>query len=265
MTAVFSSTYDPLYQFFIPIAAYSWRKLGVDSVCFMPWEGIDVNETKRWRLTLEYSPDIMFPFFKAPINKQATYTQLSRLFAGAISNIPDDEWLITSDVDMAVFSTDLVFGDYDATHVWGKDLVPDNQMAMCYVRMPKWKWRQVMDCGAHSYQQMLDLHLGHIECDHFRGNYWGYDQEQLSKHVGNLDYISHPRAHPGTQFAQNRCDRDDANWQSTIGPSLFDAHLWRPGYEDNNFEKIITLFSKMYPEDDLTWMREYREKFIQLL
>lgn len=269
MKAIFSSTYDPQYMFFIPIAAYSWKKLGVDSICFMPYIGIDVSEHKRLQLILINSPDTAFHYFKAPKNKQATYAQLSRLFACALP-MPKptteyaEERLITTDVDMAVFSKTLVTED-DGIHVWGKDLVPEGQMAMCYVSMPAYRWEQVMHTQLKSPQQMLDQHLGHIECDHFRGNYWGYDQEQLYKHVCDTNYIEHFRAIPGTQFANNRADRDDAFWFNKMGPDLFDAHLWRPGYEEKNFEKIIRLFSTMFPGDDLTWLRTYRDKFIELL
>jgi hypothetical protein len=264
--AIFSSTYTPQYAFFIPFAAYSWEKLGVESICFIPQEPNDLHFDVGMMLAQQFSPATKFFKFNSPNHKQATYAQLVRLFAGTLPNIPEEEPLIISDVDMAVFSQELIspFPEF-GIHAWGTDLVPEGQLAMCYVSMPKWKWRQVMNTDNKTYQEMLDEHLGHIECDHFRGNYWAYDQEQLSNHVSKYDYISHPRAIPGTQFASNRADRDDAFWFNKVGPHLFDAHLWRPGHEESNFQKILRLFSEMYPTDDLTWMREYRDKFIHTL
>ena len=267
MKAIYSSTYDPLYSFFIPIAAYSWLKLGVTSEVFMPVpnQAKDVELLQFMQHVIhQYVLPVRFHSFTAPEHKQATYTQAARLFGGTLPGIHEEELLITTDVDMAVFSRELVDQDFKI-HVWGNDLVPPGQLAMCYVSMPKWKWRKVMRCDNDSYQQLLDLALGSIECESFRGNYWGFDQEVLWSKISAHDYTTHMRAYPGTQFASHRVDRDDAFWHNKIGPGLIDAHLWRPGYEPKNFDNIMELFRRVYPGDNMDWLIDYRNKFMEFV
>lgn len=74
-----------------------------------------------------------------------------------------------------------------------------------------------------------------------------------------------PRARPGTQFAANRVDRDDINWRAYVNDDLVDAHLWRPGYTDENFANIMELLTMKYPNEDFTWLRTYNEQYKNLL
>ena len=134
---------------------------------------------------------------------------------------------------------------------------------MCYVSAYKSDWEFYFSKGK-TLQECLDDELAHEEMENMRGNLWARDQELLKKYVG-LNYISHKRARPGTQFADNRVDRDDANWRSYLNDNLIDAHLWRPGYTDENFANIMELMTTMYPNDDFSWLVEYNEKYKQLL
>jgi hypothetical protein len=114
-------------------------------------------------------------------------------------------------------------------------------------------------------QQKLDQLLGHIECDHFRGNMWAKDQETAYNHIiaSGLPMIKTFRASPGTQFATRRADRD--GWPQVIPPDIIDAHLTRPGYTEENFAKILNLFQSMYPDDNFDWMVEYRNEYVKLI
>jgi hypothetical protein len=255
--AIFSSTWDPMYCFYIPLVDFTWRKLGVSSICFVPEE-----ENTFFPLIRKYAKWVSFPSFHAPKDKQATYAQLSRIYGGCL-DLGNNAWVIISDVDMSVHSEELLT---DASpHVWGTDLVPVGQLPVCYVSMSHKLWNILFDCGSKSYQEMLDADLGHIECLNFRGNYWSFEQEKLFKKLDGFDITRHERAIPGTQFASHRVDRDNQFWSENAVPGLIDAHLFRPGYTEENFAKILELFMTMYPEENFDWMIEYKNEFIKLI
>jgi hypothetical protein len=135
---------------------------------------------------------------------------------------------------------------------------------MCYASAEVKVWRDLMGIKGFTYQECLDNLLGDIDSETMRGDYWSKDQEELYNKTWRCANMIN-RAIPGTQFAENRVDRDDINWRSYCGPDLIDAHLWRPGYEENNFKNIMELLKIQYPEDNFQWLIDYRNEYIKLL
>lgn len=273
MKAVISSTNDSMYSFFIPITTWCWNKLGVDIVLFVPnnpssslWFAMNQINKDGSNRNRSYG-------FICPEHKSATYSQVSRLYAACL-DLPEDEILITSDVDMGAFVGISKFLEMkvdghgvvnEIVSILGYDLVPKGQYPMCYARGNVTAWRNYMNTDGRTYQKCLDDLLGNIEAEHFRGNYWGKDQETLWVQGQKVNKIEVSRARPGTQFAANRVDRDDINWRHYVDDSLVDAHFWRPGYEENNFKNILELLQMKYPNDNFGWLIEYRNKYIELL
>lgn len=270
MKAVISSTYDDLYFFFLPIVAWSWNKLGIEPICILPKFKAGQYPQKlllaEWTMGM-HGVNWTKLFYEAPEHKNATYAQCSRLYAAAADDIPDDEILITGDIDMAVFNKDYFQqANNGQINVFGADLVPEGQYPICYISMPAKTWREVMWLKkGEGVQKPLDRLLGDLECEHFRGNYWGKDQETIYQHLTAQAWPveKHYRAKQPNQFATRRADRD--GWPDTAAPDIIDAHLPRAGYPDENFLKIIKLFRDLYPDEDLGWMTEYRDKYIKLL
>lgn len=271
MKAILSTTYSDQYLFYLPLTAWTWNKLGIDVICMLPaLDGTNkhpaldlIFDIKHWAPGL----GLQFVRFSSPKDKEATYAQCSRLYGAALPFSEDDEVLITSDIDMAVFNADFFNNLNDGQlHIVGPDLVPIGQFPMCYIAMPAKMWREVMWIGnRYKLQDKLDELLGHLECEHFRGNYWAKDQETAYNHIvaSGLEIVKHDRAAPGTQFATRRADRD--GWPEVIAPDIIDSHLPRPGHTPENFAKIIQLFQTMYPFEDLQWMVEYRNEYVKLL
>ena len=164
--------------------------------------------------------------------------------------LPEDEVLITSDVDMAVFQIPAnVSGTFS---VYGYDLVPEGQMPMCYLTASVKQWRETFGLDGKSYQQCLDEILGHEEMENMRGNLWSRDQEiAYDKITNRFSHTAIKRARPGTQFAENRYDRDDAFILDRLSPDTIDFHMPRPGYEPQNFEIIMKILKYHYPNDIL--------------
>lgn len=255
MKAIISCTNDDIYLFSLPIISYCWNKLGVDILCIGP-----KRMTQKQFLVATYTGG-QFIGFDCPERKEVTYAQCSRLFAAALDRLPENELLITSDADMAVFKLPPWNADM---YIFGADLVPEKQFPICYAVAEKWLWKKLMNIGCKTIQECLDELLGNIECENMRGNYWGKDQETLWEKCHDFAHKI-PRARPGTQFAQNRCDRDDINWRSYLGPDLIDAHLWRPGYTDENFANIMELLHYQYPNENFQWLIDYRNEYLKLL
>ena len=262
MKAILSTTYDDNYLFFIPIVQWCWNKLGVDCIIFAPHK-IEIRVNKYY-LVKDLCKKSTWEYFISPANKEATYAQCSRLFGGALQDISNDEILITSDADMAIFSHDIT-NARSGINIWGTDLVPEKQFPICYISASKLDWQQRFGVKGLSVQNCLDNLLGHIEAEQFRGNYWGKDQETAWNMLHTSWYNDHLRARPGTQFSTNRVDRDDSNWRHYLGPDLFDAHLWRPGYADRNFANIMELLTTQYPDENFKWLVDYRNEYIKLL
>jgi hypothetical protein len=199
--------------------------------------------------------------FNAPKNKQATYAQCSRLY-GACLDLPEDEILVTSDIDMAVFTNPPVI---DGFAIFGGDLVPQEQYPMCYISAKVKDWRKAFNLHGKTYQQCLDETIGKEECENMRGNLWCRDQETAYNVISKQSSCIFKRASPNTQFATHRVDRDDFFWRDRISNQLVDAHLWRPGYEPQNFANILELMQTMYPYEDFQWLIDYTEQYTKLL
>jgi len=266
--AVISSTYDNQYMYFIPICVWLWNRLGVEVICFMPLDMSDGERNLKFgfiegtmdRQKMKYQIEL----FDCPKHKEATYAQCSRLYAGAL-DLPSDEMLMTSDIDMAVFN--MPSFNEDGFSVTGFDLVPETQFPICYITAKKSLWQFIMNRGHGSYQECLDDLLGGIECESFRGNYWGKDQETAYSQISTSPINIHKfnRSNGENQFAQNRVDRDDINWRAYVNENLIDAHLWRPGYTEEAHTNIMELLTTMYPLDDFTWLEIYNQQYKKLL
>jgi len=270
--AVISSTYDDKYLFFIPIVTWCWNKLGVDVICFAPNTDWNLRACLVFDTLVNNKMRYDYKQFESPEHKEATYAQCSRLYAACL-NLPESEILITSDVDMALFQIPPYNGDIT---IFGSDLVPPKQYPMCYASATVKDWRSIMKLNyggwdgdkavnmLKTYQQCLDELLGHIETEHFRGNYWGKDQETLWENSCDVSKLI-PRTNGHTPFATKRYDRDDAYLLDRLNPDTIDYHLPRPGYEENNFRQIMRVLKYHYPNDDFGWLENYREQYLKLL
>lgn len=274
--AVISSTYNDIYLWNIPLVTWAWNRLGVNVICFVPEhsgryfkgtsEQIEGRKKRYYFITQfceQHGLNVNFYKFKSPEHKEATYAQCSRLY-GACLDLPEDEILITSDVDMAVFQIPAnVSGTFS---VYGYDLVPEGQMPMCYLTASVKQWRETFGLDGKSYQQCLDEILGHEEMENMRGNLWSRDQEiAYDKITNRFSHTAIKRARSGTQFAENRYDRDDAFILDRLSPDTIDFHMPRPGYEPQNFEIIMKILKYHYPNDNFDWLGSYNERYKQLL
>lgn len=276
MKAVISSTFDNIYLYNLPVVSWAWNKLGVEVICFQPYLAMNENYSQPTALSIQTSGEvakISFHQYRCRADKAATYAQCSRLYGGALYDLPNDEILITSDADMLPFHPLLDLISPGQFNLIGCDLVPEGQFAMCYAAGTVEQWRDVMKVGGRSYQQCLDDLLGHIEAESFRGNYWGKDQETLFNQVeeaksqsgANIPIWPIERARPGTQFADHRLDRTDSFLLDRLSPSIVDFHLPRPLWTDENHAILMTVLKYYWPNEDFGWWESYREAYLKLM
>lgn len=264
MRAIISCTNDSLYSYFLPLVAYCWNKLGVNVIAFTPSQSNAATFFAMQAMNFNRENKNLSFGYIADENKSATYSQLSRLMAWGISDILDDEIIYTSDCDMLNFKLPPHDNGFDFT-VWGSDLTPPTQYPVCYVGAKKSKWKQFFGVEDKDYQGALDYHLGSIECNHMRGNYWCFEQELIFNTLQNANCKLIPRSNGQNQFALNRVDRTDLHYKDRLDHDIVDAHLWRPGYTEENFHKILELLQYFYPEDDFNWLIDYTNEYRKLI
>jgi len=258
MIAVLSATEHDFYAMPLPLAVYSWAKLGVFSIVFVP-----SGDKPKLALAKKYCSELAVFFeFECEEKRIPTYSQVSRLFGAAVglwNHGGDNDTLITADSDICVF------GDYfskvrgDGIHVIGADLTPADQYPMCFIAMAASVWKEVMGINK-GYQAHLSELIDPIEGIDIRGEQWSYDQWYIKKKIdeSGLPVYLHNRAKEGTQFASKRADRDGWNFDPF---DLVDAHLPRPLIDIDNFNKVYDLFKIKYPIDDLQWMQDYYNEY----
>lgn len=271
MIAILSATEHDYYAMPLPFVVYSWWKIGVRCIVFTP----PLKENKKLRLAEQYCSHTIFKEFTCEERRIPTYSQVIRLF-GAANNLPFDEVLITGDSDMCVFGDFFEQLNDGGIHVVGADLTPQDQYPICYAAMPVRRWRNVMNMWQEDGEDELGLKTGHLkthqECVSelidpiqgldIRGEQWSYDQWYLKKMLTGADIVFHNRSNGQNQFAQHRADRDGWHFNPD---TLIDAHLPRPLTDESNFNKVCELFHTKYPDDNLDWMCEFRDKYMKLL
>jgi len=259
MIAVLSATEHDYYAMPLPFAVYSWFKLSIPCVVFVP-----SGDNPKIELAKKYcSTMATFLEFKCEEKRIPTYSQVSRLFAAATPLVDPNEILISSDSDMCVFGEYFDQLNDGQIHIVGVDLTPDEQFPMCYAAMPVKTWRSVFNI-TKSYQEHLEEIVNPIEGDNIRGTNWCLDQFLLKRELikSGFPIVKHNRSNGQNQFAQNRADRDGWHFDPY---NIMDAHLPRPLTDEQNFNKVYDLFSIKYPHDDLSWTINYKQEYTKLL
>jgi len=265
MKAIISCTADEKYSYFIPITTWLWNKLGVGVVLFLPESSKGDGKIQLGLNCMNFGyKENNHYYFDMPKHKEATAAQCSRLY-GACLDLPEDEVLVVSDIDMANFKIPEIDIYDNCFCITGNDLVPKGQYPMCYITAKVENWRNTFNLHNKTYQECLDNLLGNIECESFRGNYWGKDQETAFLNISKGAYSLSPRSNGQNQFAQNRYDRDDSYILERLNPDTIDFHMNRPGFQENNFNIILTILKYHYPQEDFTWIVNYTEQYKKLL
>ena len=262
MISVLSATEHDFYAMPLPITVYSWYKLGVKCIVFIP-----KGDNPKLELAKKYCGTMATFFeFNCEEKRIATYSQVIRLFGAAIPLVDNDEDIITADGDMCVFDgLSSLINDMEYMQVIGADLTPQDQYPICYIKMRAYQWKHILDINK-TYQDHVAELIDPIEGLNIRGEQWNFDQWYIKKKViekgleFDIDFVN--RSNGQNQFATRRADRDGWHFNPD---GLIDAHLPRPLTEEDNFNKVYELFRIKYPNDNLQWMIDFRNEYLKLL
>lgn len=265
MITVLSATNDDFYAMPLPFAVYSWLKAGARTVIVFTPKG----DNPKLHLAQKYCDKTTFLHYTCEEKRSVTYSQVLRLFGGCLRFTDHTESMVTGDSDMCVFGGTFINNDDGGIHIVGSDLTPPDQVPMCYIQMPVYKWRNIMGCydsetNLRTCQDCVSELIDPIEGLNIRGEQWNFDQWYANKKLkeSGEDINYHARSNGQNQFATHRADRDGWHFNPD---GLVDAHLPRPLTDEDNMNKVYELFKIKYPNDNLDWMWEYYHAYKQLL
>lgn len=234
------------YFHYLPIVTHAWNQLGWSVVCF--YRGSNMN------FPLIQKPNEIILINESSNYREATIVQISRLFGGCL-NLNDDDYLLTSDVDMLPCS-DYWKPNFDEISVYGYDLTDFSEFPICYIGMKAKLWREVMgvskgDNVIESINRLLDCCPNAKSEDFYE--WWGVDQQEITKILKEKAVQHYHRGKLG-DYAVGRVDR--GNWQLTINQSQFiDCHLPRPAKSETSINQVYELLNNLNLLP--TWYKNY--------
>lgn len=268
---VISTNENDNYLFFLPIIVWAWKQFG--------WNTIVMHSrlhNLKSRLATEtvYSITdrigcIMHELDPISTIREETVVQCSRLYAAHLFN--DNSYLMTGDVDMLPLSNywDIKKKE-DIISVWGHDLTGYKHYPMCYIGMRVNKWKEVMKLdGIDIYSDMnKDITCYPQSRSNQWNEWWQVDQDiamdKINSVTSDQEIYKHDRGiASNSHYPLGRIDR--GCWDISLQQKeRIDAHLLRPGFDRDNFDKIYSLIQSIFPTSNIHWIKEYRDKYITL-
>ena len=259
---VISADQNPDYLYYLPLTAWCWEKIGWHVIVFYRGELINNHYTS---LTLEKLNAWDLDAIEGIRN--ATISQVSRLYAACLSSIEDDDLIMTADADMLPLS-DYWNPDPSKITCYGHDLTGYGEIPICYISMVKTRWVEVMCLTKLDHNQMIKrdiLASPNAKSDDFY-RWWGIDQQIITERINAVnfekDFIK--RGQYSNGYAVGRVDR--GAW--TLNHKQFiDAHLFHQMYHkgrEDKFEQTLDLLEKIWPDENFDWFILYTEKFRKL-
>ncbi len=253
------------YSFFMPITSWLWRKFGYEPINIIVGDELTWKNDKKLSIILKKtSGDTNFiPEIEG--HKNSTVAQCARLFGHLFANKGD--YCLTADMDMLPLSKEYFQQGNKETigvpliDLYGADLYQKTRFPICYIGMVKELWEKVM---GNTLQANLPQQ-GTSDWDA-----WNWDETLFYGKAIDWDPYFH-YIDRGTELSGlpiGRVDRSDEKLFSRASlesrPQLIDCHMLRYGFSDNNFGKMIELLTFVLPHEDLTWIHDYREAYINI-
>lgn len=232
--AVISTDGNAEYYSLVPLACYSWNRLGYRSVV----------------LTVGGVPEVLkkfcdadfMPLRQTPLVKDSTIAQLFRLFACQSPIFGDKDIIITSDSDMIIAKD--IFTCNDGFANYGYDLTGRSELPICYNIATAAKWRELM--GDIVYPEKAFSEKWE--------DYWSVDQQLLTQRakeygMDRITFVDRGNNGPGG-LPTGRWDRH--GW---VKPAdIIDVHMKR-----NDWNAQIEVFNTLFPLEDYSFILKFKE------
>ncbi len=257
------------YMYFLPLTAWSWVRAGWRPIMF--YHG-DITDPIIHLIdnTIEKNVDYLRFYHLNSIDgiRDATIAQMSRLYAGCLSEYNDDSYFLISDVDMAALG-DHWNPDYSKVTVYNHDLTGFTEIPMCYTGASKKLWKEIMNLDGLTYNEAIKRDIENYpnakDPDFYK--WWSCDQQILTARLksygtSKINFINRGQGKHG--FARGRVDKGHGGWVFDQ-PELIDAHLLQQAHHsDDKIKKLLDLLHHVWPKEDWSWFVRYTIEFRKL-
>jgi len=252
------------YMYFMPLTIWTWRKIGWEPLCCY------VGQTDELSELIFKSVDDVTLFKSIDGIRDATISQVSRLYVTARHTLNNDDYVMLGDVDMLALS-DHWHPDLSKVTVYNHDLTGFGEIPMCYVGAPVHLWKDIFNLNDQfiDWNRYLERDLQNYpnakDQDFYK--WWGCDQQILTARLkeygtGNIDFINRGQGSHG--YARGRVDRGSGGWVLNQ-PELIDAHLMQQTHHsEEKIAKLMELLHYVWPQEDFTWFENYTREFKRL-
>lgn len=277
---ILSSDTNPNYCFFLPVVSLVWQK--VMEYCPVV---IVVGSKEKWlqnglnKFILNKSREIGAEIYfinSMEGHRDSTIAQVSRLYAGMLG-YAKDTYLLTSDIDMLPLSKEF-FSKQDFSkkvHLFYGNVYQGQKFPISYIGANLDVWLQIMqkvvsqprvsltvDILYDCIQEQLDAGLGKNADD---WTAWNYDEllfgTRIREWKANLEGCQIIERYGAPPI--DRIDRSNWQFNGSIAGKV-DAHLLRPGYTQENWQRIKLVLRILLPDEFYRWVEDYYVEFIRI-
>lgn len=251
------------YYSLLPITCYSWKKLGYIPIVVMVFDTAKKNRYIQFP-NVYLKEEIIQPITSIKGVKDSTAAQISRLFAATLPYINDEDIIVTGDADMVIGDFDFCdFTDEGKIVSYGFDLTGHSELPICYVMAKKKQWIELMQIKESNgdLNTEIERQLPEKAYSDKWEDYWSVDQQlltQRAKEYGfeNILFVNRGTDQNNHGLPYGRWDRH--KWEN-IPAEIVDVHMVR-----NNLDAQVKVFETLWPEDNITWLKEFHEQLKQL-
>jgi hypothetical protein len=250
------------YLFYAPITCYVWEYFGFKPVLMVL--GKSEYSDLVYRYVKKYSNAEIIEIDSIPLYRDSTIVQFSRLYASCFEK-NDDQYLLTGDIDMLALNSYL-YRDFDKKNIFGPDLTNYYHYPICYIGMKVNDWKSLLNLEYGKFNENIirDLSIEKLSKNDKFDDYWYTDQRFITNKINEYGIDKFNIIERGFENgnAAKRLDKLDWNFQSD--KDYIDCHLFRNGWEKDNFNKTIDVIdSKIHKNND--WIVEYWNEFIKII
>ena len=279
--AVYSSDPADSYAFLLPIAAVAWARMGYVPISLLYGSRDLWRSDPKTALILELIEPISVVRHVAPVPGWSvpTIAACCRPFAAALPDVEDDDYVLTSDVDLVPLDR-AFFNQLDCSRSFSllnADGYGDFRVSMpgrfplCHVGGRARHWRDLLGINTTD----IDLEIAR-SCAAWVDR-WGQDELYVSGKLhahpcfqGPLEKESANSYRKGdcqlltrtfvNRIAVRRMDRV-VDWNYSGARDLIDCHAHRPAYE--RIDPLVGVLAAYFPSD-VPFFRSYFSDFLRL-
>ena len=253
------------YSFFMPLSCMIWKKIiGYKPIALFVGSEVKWMSTRIGAFIVSESRKFAQVHFISLKNKIQTSTiaQVSRLYAAAIPDLNNEDYIIISDVDTFPINRDWFYSnDLEKDfHVWNRNVFDNQQrFAMCHLGAKVKIWRKIMKINILDLTEVLNLSL-EISRDN-----WRYDETLATEMI--LQWDGWPQ---DVQLIGKKWDKpkpaiyrgglNDKQFPGTVD-NYVEAHVWRPGFQSFSWKNNLKLLKCLCFKQDVEYAINYKKQF----